>query len=55
MRFPGNGSPRTMAVAASLLAVAIAADFGMAFVRHGVVRDALGRPFVNVDACGASR
>ncbi len=44
--FSANGLRRTMAIAAGVVAIAIAVDFGMAFVSHGVVLNAPARPFV---------
>jgi quinate dehydrogenase (quinone) len=46
LRFPTNGSRRAMAIAASVVAVALMAEFGTAFFPNGVVRNAPARPFV---------
>ena len=43
--FPGDGSRRAIAIAAGVVALAMAIDFGMAFVPHGVVRNTGTRPF----------
>lgn len=46
LRFPTNGSRRAMAIAASVVAIALTAEFGRAFFPNSVVRNALARPFV---------
>ena len=48
--FPAKGTSRMAAVAAGVVAIAMAADFALAFVPHGVVRDAQARPFVTPPA-----
>jgi quinate dehydrogenase (quinone) len=53
LTFRTNGSPRGIAIAAGLLAVAMVIDFGMAFVPHGVVRNAIARPYVTAPASQA--